>query len=180
MRCRHAYRDCEVSYFETKDFCRYMAAAIHISIMSCYSKYSISQKKLCSGRWEAKIQFINRYSNERQKNGSNINLFYSTPSCYLKSLHDANITWSSKSDDFFPYSSDPNAFWTGYFTSRPTIKRFERVGNHFLQASEPKMIAMRKTSVISSIMFVSLDLQTTHRPDTHHECPFRAASINTS
>jgi lysosomal alpha-mannosidase len=24
-------------------------------------------------------------------------------------------------------------YWTGYFSSRPTIKRFERVGNHFLQ-----------------------------------------------
>lgn len=62
-----------------------------------------------------------------------MNLFYSTPSCYLKSLHDANITWPTKSDDFFPYASDPHAYWTGYFSSRPTIKRFERVGNHFLQ-----------------------------------------------
>lgn len=62
-----------------------------------------------------------------------MNLFYSTPSCYLKALHDANITWPTKTDDFFPYSSDPHAFWTGYFTSRPTIKRFERTGNHFLQ-----------------------------------------------
>lgn len=62
-----------------------------------------------------------------------MNLFYSTPSCYLKSLHDAGITWPTKTDDFFPYASDPHAYWTGYFTSRPTIKRFERVGNHFLQ-----------------------------------------------
>lgn len=62
-----------------------------------------------------------------------MNLFYSTPSCYLKSLHDANITWPTKSDDFFPYASDPHAYWTGYFSSRPTVKRFERVGNHFLQ-----------------------------------------------
>lgn len=62
-----------------------------------------------------------------------MNLFYSTPSCYLKSLYDSNITWPTKSDDFFPYASDPHAYWTGYFSSRPTIKRFERVGNHFLQ-----------------------------------------------
>jgi lysosomal alpha-mannosidase len=51
----------------------------------------------------------------------------------LKSLYDAGITWPTKSDDFFPYASDPHAYWTGYFTSRPTIKRFERVGNQFLQ-----------------------------------------------
>lgn len=62
-----------------------------------------------------------------------MNLFYSTPSCYLKSLYDSNITWPTKTDDFFPYASDPHAYWTGYFSSRPTIKRFERVGNHFLQ-----------------------------------------------
>ncbi|XP_037040043.1 lysosomal alpha-mannosidase isoform X1 [Bradysia coprophila] len=83
--------------------------------------------------WYKNLDKLILYSNERQKNGSNFNLFYSTPSCYLKSLHEANITWSTKSDDFFPYSSDPHAFWTGYFTSRPAIKRFERVGNHFLQ-----------------------------------------------
>lgn len=51
----------------------------------------------------------------------------------MKSLHEANLTWTTKSDDFFPYASDPHAFWTGYFTSRPTLKRFERTGNHFLQ-----------------------------------------------
>ncbi|XP_029732563.2 lysosomal alpha-mannosidase-like [Aedes albopictus] len=87
---------------------------------------------------DANVYFKNldkliRYTNARQSNGSNVNVFYSTPSCYLKALHDADITWPTKSDDFFPYASDPHAFWTGYFTSRPTIKRFERVGNHFLQ-----------------------------------------------
>lgn len=58
---------------------------------------------------------------------------YSTPSCYLKALHDAGITWPTKDDDFFPYGSDPHAYWTGYYTSRPTSKRYEREGNHFLQ-----------------------------------------------
>lgn len=75
-----------------------------------------------------------RYTNEVEIEGRKVfNLFYSTPSCYLKSLHDANITWPTKSDDFFPYASDPHAYWTGYFSSRPSVKRFERVGNHFLQ-----------------------------------------------
>jgi len=75
-----------------------------------------------------------RYTNARQKDGLKVNVFYSTPSCYLKALYDTpNTTWPTKSDDFFPYASDPHAYWTGYFSSRPTIKRFERVGNHFLQ-----------------------------------------------
>lgn len=62
-----------------------------------------------------------------------MNVFYSTPSCYLKSLHDSNIEWPTKSDDFFPHANDPHAYWNGYYTSRPTSKRFERVGNQFLQ-----------------------------------------------
>lgn len=74
-----------------------------------------------------------KYANDRQETGSDINLFYSTPSCYLKALHDADITWPEKSDDFFPYASDLHSYWTGYFTSRPTQKRFERMGNHLLQ-----------------------------------------------
>ncbi|KAG8221971.1 hypothetical protein J437_LFUL007812 [Ladona fulva] len=51
----------------------------------------------------------------------------------MKSLNDANITWPTKDDDFFPYASDPHTYWTGYFTSRPTLKYFERLGNNFLQ-----------------------------------------------
>ncbi|XP_012160548.1 lysosomal alpha-mannosidase isoform X1 [Ceratitis capitata] len=83
--------------------------------------------------WYKNLDKLIKYTNARQENGSNVNLLYSTPSCYLKSLHDAGITWPTKDDDFFPYASDPHAYWTGYFTSRPTLKRYERVGNHFLQ-----------------------------------------------
>ncbi|XP_052868628.1 lysosomal alpha-mannosidase-like [Anopheles cruzii] len=74
-----------------------------------------------------------KYTNARQAEGSLVNAFYSTPSCYLKAVHDANIEWPTKSDDFFPYESDYHSFWTGYFTSRPTQKRYERDGNHLLQ-----------------------------------------------
>ena len=45
-----------------------------------------------------------------------------------------SISLEEKSDDFFPYASEPHSFWTGYFTSRPTSKRFERVGNNILQS----------------------------------------------
>lgn len=73
------------------------------------------------------------YANLRQANGSQYNLIYSTPSCYIKAVHDSQKTFIAKTDDFFPYASDGNSFWTGYFTSRPTIKRFERESNNFLQ-----------------------------------------------
>ncbi|XP_058057448.1 lysosomal alpha-mannosidase-like [Anopheles bellator] len=87
---------------------------------------------------DANVYFKNmdkliKYTNARQASGTNVNVFYSTPSCYLKALHDTGITWPTKSDDFFPYASDPHSYWTGYYTSRPTSKRYERVGNHLLQ-----------------------------------------------
>ena len=74
-----------------------------------------------------------RYANERQATGSRFNLFYSTPSCYIKALHDHSVSWPSKKDDFFPYGSDAHAYWTGYFTSRPTSKYMIRQGSNLLQ-----------------------------------------------
>ncbi|XP_059486976.1 lysosomal alpha-mannosidase-like [Neocloeon triangulifer] len=74
------------------------------------------------------IKHVNAISNE-----TGIVAVYSTPSCYLQALHNANQTWPVKEDDFFPYASSANVYWTGYFTSRPNLKRFERVGNNLLQ-----------------------------------------------
>ena len=34
-----------------------------------------------------------RYVNARQSQGEKVNVFYSTPSCYLKALHDSNTVW---------------------------------------------------------------------------------------
>ncbi|XP_075216675.1 lysosomal alpha-mannosidase II isoform X3 [Lycorma delicatula] len=86
--------------------------------------------------WFKNMDKLIRAINEMQINGSNVNLLYSTPSCYLKALFESNVTLSVKSDDFLPYASDPHSYWTGYFTSRPTIKYFERKGNNFLQVSK--------------------------------------------
>uniref|UniRef100_A0AAG5DR73 Alpha-mannosidase n=1 Tax=Anopheles atroparvus TaxID=41427 RepID=A0AAG5DR73_ANOAO len=83
--------------------------------------------------WFKNLDKLIKYTNARQADGSMVNAFYSTPSCYLHAVHREDIEWPTKSDDFFPYASDPNAFWTGYYTSRPTQKRYEREGNHFLQ-----------------------------------------------
>ncbi|XP_022230104.2 lysosomal alpha-mannosidase-like [Drosophila obscura] len=63
-------------------------------------------------------------------------VFYSTPGCYLNALHQTLATWPNKTQDFFPYANDSNSFWTGYYTSRPTQKRFERDGNHMLQTAK--------------------------------------------
>ncbi|XP_034669855.1 lysosomal alpha-mannosidase-like isoform X4 [Drosophila subobscura] len=77
-----------------------------------------------------------KYVNARQANGSHYNIFYSTPGCYLNSVHKGLQSYPNKTQDFFPYASDSNSFWTGYYTSRPTQKRFERDGNHMLQTAK--------------------------------------------
>lgn len=74
-----------------------------------------------------------KFVNEAQSNGSKVNLLYSTPSCYLYAVHQTNQTYTTKSDDFFPYASRSHTFWTGYFTSRPALKGYVRTTNNFLQ-----------------------------------------------
>ena len=70
-----------------------------------------------------------------------VNIFYSNPDYYTEQkLHEQQhkkVNWSNKSssDDFFPYSDCPHCFWTGYFTSRASFKRFERVASSFLLAA---------------------------------------------
>jgi hypothetical protein len=73
-----------------------------------------------------------------------INLFYSSPEYYTQckfeeakeahTLSDVSL-FSVKQDDFFPYSNCEHCFWTGYFTSRPGLKRLERVASSFLLAA---------------------------------------------
>ena len=41
--------------------------------------------------------------------------------------------WPLKTDDMFPYADGPHMFWTGYFTSRPALKRYIRTASAQLQ-----------------------------------------------
>lgn len=65
-----------------------------------------------------------------------VHMMYSTPGCYLKSLHELNRRWPTKLDDFFPYADAFNTYWTGYFTSRPSLKYQIRMANNVLQAAK--------------------------------------------
>ena len=56
-------------------------------------------------------------------------LIYSTPQEYLAAIHKTNIKLPTKYDDLFPYADGPNAYWTGYFTSRANLKGFVREGS---------------------------------------------------
>ena len=54
--------------------------------------------------------------------GDKYHFQYSTPSNYVDAVSAVNVTWPTKYDDMFPYADGPDAYWTGYFTSRPDDK----------------------------------------------------------
>ena len=60
----------------------------------------------------------------------NMEFKYSTPSLYLKDINNQGLNYSTKVDDFLPYSDNAHSLWTGYFTSRVAkngyVKRFGR------------------------------------------------------
>ncbi|EEF51696.1 probable alpha-mannosidase At5g13980 [Ricinus communis] len=73
-----------------------------------------------------------------------VNAFYSTPSIYTDAKYAANESWPLKTDDYFPYADDVNAYWTGYFTSRPAIKGYVRtISGYYLAARQLEFLKGR-------------------------------------
>jgi alpha-mannosidase len=69
-----------------------------------------------------------------------ISMVYSSPEEYTKAKASE---WKDgfktapgryKTDDFFPYANNGNSMWTGYFTSRPALKRYVRETSGWYQA----------------------------------------------
>jgi alpha-mannosidase len=61
-----------------------------------------------------------------------VNAFYSTPSLYVDQKKKAGITWEKRYDDVFPLANGAHMYWSGYFTSRPALKRQVRFATNFL------------------------------------------------
>ncbi|KAG1370202.1 alpha-mannosidase [Cocos nucifera] len=76
-----------------------------------------------------------------------VNALYSTPSIYTDAKYAANESWPLKTDDFFPYADNPNAYWTGYFTSRPALKGYVRtMSAYYLAARQLEFLKGRNSS----------------------------------
>ncbi|XP_057982566.1 alpha-mannosidase At3g26720 [Malania oleifera] len=66
-----------------------------------------------------------------------VNALYSTPSIYTGAKYATHESWPLKTDDFFPYADHANAYWTGYFTSRPAFKGYVRMlSGYYLAARQ--------------------------------------------
>ena len=74
------------------------------------------------------MEYVNANST---KNG--FKMIYSTPTRYMDAVLEGIGPMQNKTDDLFPYADGPQAYWTGYFTSRPTLKGYVRTCNGVLQ-----------------------------------------------
>ncbi|KAM3955078.1 lysosomal alpha-mannosidase [Aphomia sociella] len=93
--------------------------------------------------WFANIDKLIDHANNKTMNGTRINVFYSTPACYLKAVHDANPQLPTKQDDFLPLGYDVTSYATGMYTSRPTIKYMAREGHLYLQITKQLHVTAR-------------------------------------
>ena len=67
--------------------------------------------------------------------GYGMKLFYSTPNTYVDYVYaEKPGPWPLKWNDFFPYADDPHSYWTGYYTSRPTLKGYVRWSGSLLRS----------------------------------------------
>ncbi|XP_068305343.1 probable alpha-mannosidase At5g13980 [Pyrus communis] len=88
-----------------------------------------------------KYQYANTWFRQMDKfihyvnQDGRVNALYSTPSIYTDAKYAANESWPIKTDDFFPYADIVNAYWTGYFTSRPAIKGYARTLSGYYMAA---------------------------------------------
>jgi alpha-mannosidase len=92
-------------------------------------------------RWYTNVDKLMHHAN----NDGRVHLLYSTPSNYVKSKkaasEKASLKWELRKDDLFPYADGPHRYWTGYFTSRPALKRLVRESSGFLQAARQIEVA---------------------------------------
>ncbi|XP_051127486.1 alpha-mannosidase isoform X2 [Andrographis paniculata] len=76
-----------------------------------------------------------------------VNALYSTPTIYTDAKHAANESFPLKLDDYFPYADDENSYWTGFFTSRPALKRYVRaLSGYYVAARQLEFMAGRRST----------------------------------
>lgn len=77
-----------------------------------------------------------------------VNALYSTPSIYTDAKQAAKESWPLKLDDYFPYADSTNAYWTGFYTSRPALKRYIRLLSGYYMAARQLefLVGKRSTS----------------------------------
>lgn len=78
--------------------------------------------------WYANLDKLVHYVN---MNGT-VNAFYSTPTLYVDEKKKSGTKFEVRTDDIFPLFDDKHNVWSGYFTSRPALKRQVRFATNLL------------------------------------------------
>lgn len=78
---------------------------------------------------DAMIEYMNTHHSDKYF------FKYSTPSEYIDAVKEMDISWPTKYDDMFPYADSKDAYWTGFFTSRPNHKSYVRTQSSEYHAS---------------------------------------------
>lgn len=126
------------------------------SVVDAFIKSALSQANFTKGKhqmwpcgsdfqyqnadhWFHNLDKIIHYVNVNAAAGGPVVAFYSTPSHYTDAKHAETIKnsakWEVRSDDIFPLGDNAHAYWSGYFTSRPSLKRQVRFATNFLAAA---------------------------------------------
>ncbi|RNE99561.1 putative lysosomal alpha-mannosidase precursor [Trypanosoma rangeli] len=70
---------------------------------------------------------------------------YSTPYEYVlakKEEETGGVVYDTKKGDFFPYASSAHEYWTGYYSSRPALKRLvRRLSSYWMAARQVEFFA---------------------------------------
>jgi len=75
-----------------------------------------------------------------------VNAFYSTPSIYVDEKKKWSGSYEVRADDIFPLADNSHNYWSGYFTSRPALKRQVRFATNVLDSARQLEILTRTTA----------------------------------
>ena len=127
--------DANVEYFvnSAREYQTYSKGANVLMMMGCYYKYENAFE------W---YRNLDRLIDAVNKDGR-VHAMYSDPEAYTAAKHAENLTWTVKTDDFIPCAQDwseesglrGHMYWSGYFTSRPALKYYQRYSSGFLQTA---------------------------------------------
>lgn len=92
-----------------------------------------------------------------------MNTFYSTPSIYTDEKKKWSGTYELRTDDIFPLADNSHNYWSGYFTSRPALKRQVRFATNVLMSA-------RQLEVVTKTTAAEVD-----RPSAKHSPPVGAS-----